>query len=82
MTRTKEKEMQESGRAKTYDKWRARMINLAYSIRDWSYCEVGMRHACILAIEGKYVVSTGFNGPNKKDGIFACHLTSTENTPL
>jgi len=38
------------------------MITLAHTIKTWSSCIEGKQHGCVLAVDGKYIVSTGFNG--------------------
>jgi len=49
----------------TLEKWRPRMIALAHTIKSWSSCVEGKQHGCVLAIDGKYIVSTGFNGVHR-----------------
>lgn len=54
-------------RVLTLEKWRPRMIALAHTIKRWSSCVMGKQHGCVLAIDGKYVVATGFNGVHRMD---------------
>lgn len=42
-----------------------RMFQVANVVRFWSTCPSGRQHACVLARDGKYIISTGFNGLKK-----------------
>ena len=46
-------------------KYRDRMLQLAFVASGWSGEPEGQKHGCVLALDGKYVVSIGFNGPNR-----------------
>lgn len=46
-------------------KYRDRMLQLAFVVSGWSPCPEGQRHGCVLAFNGKYIVATGFNGPDR-----------------
>ena len=46
-------------------KYRDRMLYIAYTVSGWSREPEGQRHGAVLAAEGKYVVATGFNGPDR-----------------
>lgn len=43
-------------------KHKERMYALLAIIQKWSDCPEGRQHACLIAIKGKYVVGTGYNG--------------------
>lgn len=43
-------------------KHQERMFGIAHRIKFWSDCPQGRQHACVLAVEGKYIISTGYNG--------------------
>lgn len=56
-----------------------RMYSLLEIIQKWSDCPEGRQHACILAIKGKYIVATGYNGSFKACGInTVCNTLSRE----
>ncbi len=44
------------------EKHKKRMFALCDLVKTWSECPEGRQHACVLTIDGKWVVSTGFNG--------------------
>jgi deoxycytidylate deaminase len=49
------------------------MLQVAFVVSGWSPEPEGQRHGCVLAVDGKYIVATGFNGPDRfhkwpKDG--------------
>src|SRR5947207_1791980 len=46
-------------------KYKDRMLQLAFVVSGWSPEREGQRHGCVLAIDGKYIVSTGFNGADR-----------------
>lgn len=46
-------------------KYKDRMLQLAFVVSGWSPEPEGQRHGCVLALEGKYIVATGFNGPDR-----------------
>lgn len=46
-------------------KYKDRMLQLAFVVSGWSPEPEGRRHGCILAVDGKYIVATGFNGPDR-----------------
>lgn len=51
-----------------------RMFTICETVKTWSSCPPGRQHACILAVEGKWIVSTGYNGmPPKK----VCKIVKT-----
>lgn len=41
------------------------MLQLSFVVSGWSPEPEGKRHGCVLAIDGKYVLATGFNGPDR-----------------
>lgn len=43
------------------EKHKERMFEIAHLIKFWSPCTLGRQHGCVLAMDGKYIVSTGFN---------------------
>lgn len=47
-------------------KYKDRMLQLAFVVSGWSPEPEGQRHGCVLALDGKYIVSTGFNGPDRE----------------
>lgn len=49
------------------EKHKRRMFALCDLVKTWSECPEGRQHACILTIDGKWVVSTGFNGVLESD---------------
>ena len=53
-------------------KWIVRMLEVATTVSSWSPCVSGKTHACVLAIDGKYIISTGVNGPNHKVNVPNC----------
>lgn len=46
-------------------KYRDRLLQIAFIGSTWSPQPEGERHGCALALEGKYLVSLGFNGPDR-----------------
>lgn len=64
--------MRYANRALTLKKWRPRMIALAHTVKKWSSCVDGKQHGCVLAVDGKYIVSTGFNGVHRLKVIPHC----------
>lgn len=46
-------------------KYKDKMLMLAFVGSQWSGQPEGQRHGCTLALDGKYVVSIGFNGPDR-----------------
>ena len=46
-------------------KYRDRMLHLAYIVSGWSPEPDGQRHGAVLAVDGKYIVATGWNGPDR-----------------
>lgn len=48
---------------KTSEKYGPRMLEIAKVVSGWSKCPEGKRHGCVLAFKGKYIASTGYNGP-------------------
>ncbi len=46
-----------------------RMILMAMAVSTWSKCPLGRRHGCILALDGKYIISTGYNGLAKNENV-------------
>lgn len=48
---------------KTSEKYGPRMLAIAKEVAGWSKCPKGKRHGCVLAFKGKYIASTGYNGP-------------------
>jgi len=54
-------------------KWGGRMMGLARQVSTWSSCPPGRQHACVLAEDGRFVISTGYNGPLPGDS--KCHCT-------
>lgn len=43
-------------------KHQVRMFSLCETIKKWSICPSGRQHACVLTLEGKFVLATGYNG--------------------
>lgn len=46
-------------------KYKDRMLQVAFVASGWSPEPEGQRHGCVLAVDGKYIVATGFNGPDR-----------------
>lgn len=46
-------------------KYRDRMLYVSFTVSGWSPEPEGQRHGCVLAVDGKFLVATGFNGPNR-----------------
>jgi dCMP deaminase len=44
------------------NKYIERMLMVAGVVAGWSTCPPGRQHGCVLAVDGKYIVSTGYNG--------------------
>lgn len=55
---------------KVQRKWVSRMLNFASVVSTWSRCPEGRQHGCVLAVDGKYLISTGFNDTSR--GQHAC----------
>lgn len=47
-------------------KYRDRMLHVAFTVSGWSPEPEGQRHGYVFAIDGKYIVGTGFNGPDRE----------------
>lgn len=45
-----------------FGKWVWRMLNFALVVSFWSSSPAGRRHGCVLCVDGKYIVATGYNG--------------------
>lgn len=54
-------------------KHKERMFSLCEVVKTWSSCPTGRQHACVLTLEGKFVLATGYNGlvPGKTCKILA-----------
>lgn len=46
-------------------KYRDRMLHVCFTVSGWSPEPEGQRHGCVLAKGGKYILATGFNGPDR-----------------
>ena len=46
-------------------KYKDRMLQIAFVASGWSPEKEGNRHGCVLALEGKYPIAVGFNGPDR-----------------
>lgn len=42
------------------------MFDIARAMASLSKCPEGKQHGCVLAVEGRYIISTGYNGPAVK----------------
>jgi len=49
-----------------------RMTDLALVVSSWSSCPAGRQHGCVLAVDGRYVVATGYNGPPRGEDPCDC----------
>lgn len=61
-------------------KYKDRMAMLAFVVSQWSPQPDGEKHGCVLTIGGKYVIATGFNGPDRfedKSKACGCDMCST-----
>jgi deoxycytidylate deaminase len=47
-------------------KYAPTMMSIAREMALISKCPDGKQHACVLAIDGAYIVSTGYNGPSSR----------------
>lgn len=48
------------------------MLRLAREVSSWSQCPRGRRHGCVIALDGKWIVSTGYNGTGSGMAECAC----------
>jgi len=63
-------------------KYALTMIAVAREIALLSKCGEGRQHACVLAVEGAYIVSTGYNGPaHKMEHCNTCNYTPSSICP-
>lgn len=46
-------------------KYKDKMLQLAFIVSGWSTEPEGQRHGTILAMEGKWIIATGFNGQDR-----------------
>lgn len=46
-------------------KYKDKMLQLAFIVSGWSSQPIGKQHGCVLALDGKYIVATGFNGHDR-----------------
>lgn len=46
-------------------KYRDRFLHIAFIVSGWSLEPEGQRHGCVIAMDGKYLVASGFNGPDR-----------------
>ncbi len=53
-------------------KYNQRMADLAIFISKWSHCPEGRQHGCVLAVDGRFVISTGYNGPPRGSDYCDC----------
>ena len=65
-------------------KYRDRMLHIAFTVSGWSAEPEGQRHGAVLAAEGRYVVATGFNGPDRswRPPAWTWRPTKREDPPL
>ena len=43
-------------------KYKDKFLHIAFIVSGWSTQPSGKQHGCVLALDGKYIVATGFNG--------------------
>jgi deoxycytidylate deaminase len=55
-----------------FNRHACRMLNVALEVSSWSSSPAGRQHGCVLAVDGKYVVATGYNGPPRGEGKCEC----------
>jgi deoxycytidylate deaminase len=48
------------------------MLALVRTVADWSRCPVNRRHGCVLAVDGRYIVATGYNGTARGESHCNC----------
>ena len=64
-------------------KYRDRMLTIAHVVSGWSTEPEGQRHGSVLSLEGKYIIATGFNGPDRTWASDPnCGGTCCERAPL
>jgi dCMP deaminase len=48
------------------------MLGFASVVSTWSRCPEGRQHGCVLAVDGKYLISTGFNDTARGQSACEC----------
>lgn len=47
------------------NKYKDKMLMISFIVSQWSPEPAGQQHGAVLAVDGKYLVATGFNGPDR-----------------
>ncbi len=53
-------------------KFNERMVDIAVTVSTWSHCPQGRQHGCVLAVDGRFIISTGYNGPPRGSPYCDC----------
>lgn len=58
------------------------MLMVSFIVSQWSPEPSGQQHGAVLAVDGKYIVSTGFNGPDRNWTGCGCGDCSHKKAPV
>ncbi len=64
-----------------FAKWVDRLIELAFQVATWSSRPVGRQHGCVLAVDGRFIVATGYNGTAAGEPSCACDVQEIDLCP-
>ena len=57
-----------------FAKWVNRLIDLAFQVATWSSRPASRQHGCVLAVDGRFIVATGYNGTAAGEPSCACDV--------
>ena len=61
-----------------FKKWIDRFLELAGQVATWSSRPDGRQHGCVLAVDGRFIVSTGYNGTASCEQRCGCDMKSED----
>ena len=64
-----------------FGKWVDRFIDLAFQVSTWSSRPDGRRHGCVFAVDGRFIVATGYNGTAMGEQSCACDAKTVDVCP-
>ena len=64
-----------------FGKWVDRLMDLAFQVSTWSSRPDGRRHGCVLAVDGRFIVATGYNGTAAGEPSCVCDIQKVDTCP-
>ena len=64
-----------------FGKWVDRLMDLASQVATWSARPIGRQHGCVLAVDGRFIVATGYNGTAAGEPPCACDVQEIDVCP-